>query len=515
MLAGIVLGTLFAGSGPSHASASAMASVTSSVSLRVLDVQDDDGLSLPELPAGFEIDVIDPAPPVTELVFEAAGPGSVTFGGSSTATEDGVDSAIDAANDFACTADPGGTRDAAEDAFNFFGFKNDSDQAVTVILEFVTSFSISVSVDRPAAFAEIALDIAWPLPALTTGTIVNCPGGGFADRAFAINRTIVAGAGVGVAMETFGPDTCQIAVRVPIYGPNFGSSGAVGTLAFCRATVPDLDHFVTYKTKITKGEEKFVKFGPVVLTDQFGNAGYDIKKPLALGVPGDKNGEGILDPVVHLTEYQVKAAKGEPRFVKREGIRIVNQCNDLVLEVKKPTSLMVPTGKDLSVPATVPDPGSHDVDHFLCYKAKPQRKAADGTKLPKFPKGIQVEVVDQFQTRRYDLKGVTKLCNPTDKAGSPVFLSGPFKGDSKPITPATIGQPGSHLVCYKATPAKKTIAQQGCGPLVVGDKGVKIAPKQPKHTKRTGVFFANQLDAGRLDTKKELEICIPSAKLLG
>jgi hypothetical protein len=35
--------------------------------------------------------------------------------------------------------------------------------------------------------------------------------------------------------------------------------------------------------------------------------------------------------------------------------------------------------------------------------------------------------------------------------------------------------------------AKKTIVQNGCGPLDAHDKGTKILAAQPKHQKRTGL----------------------------
>ena len=145
----------------------------------------------------------------------------------------------------------------------------------------------------------------------------------------------------------------------------------------------------------------------------------------------------MSDADTHREEYLVKPVKGGPVFAKRSDVRIVNQCNDLLLEVAKPVSLLVPTAKSLTDPVTAPEPVHHNLEHFLCYQAKAQAKLADGTELPKFPKGIQVEVADQFQTRRYDLVKITKLCNPVDKAGTPTLLAGPNKGDAKPITPAT------------------------------------------------------------------------------
>lgn len=284
---------------------------------------------------------------------------------------------------------------------------------------------------------------------------------------------------------------------------------AAGPSGKCKA-----DHFMAYKTKVTKGAPKQPKFGPVTLADQFRTADYDVIKAAQLLLPADKNGEGRLDQDTHLEEYKVKPVSGTPTFDLIPDVRVTNQCNDLLVEVKKPVSLLVPTTKDLASPAVPPTPGSHSVDHFLCYLAKLQKLDDQGNKLPKFPKGIQVDVEDQFQTRRYDLKKITKLCNPVDKSGSPVILNGPNAGDPKPITPATIIDPENHLVCYQAKLAKKFIAQAGCGAATPGDKGTTIEPKQDKHTKLTGIYLANQFGNEQVDTVKEFELCIPSSKTI-
>src|SRR4029453_16753578 len=80
------------------------------------------------------------------------------------------------------------------------------------------------------------------------------------------------------------------------------------------------------------------------------------------------------------------------------------------------------------------------------------------------------------------------------------------------IAPAFIRNPGGHLACYKARLAKRRIPQNGCGPIEPGDLGARISPAQPKHQKRSGVFVANQLGSGQLDTVAEVELCIPSEK---
>ena len=139
---------------------------------------------------------------------------------------------------------------------------------------------------------------------------------------------------------------------------------------------------------------------------------------------------------------------------------------------------------------------------------KLQKKLADGTPLAPFPKGVQVDASDQFQTRRYDLKKLTRLCYPVAESGAPVVLK---TGVPVPFTPASLRHETVHLACYQAKPAKKLIAQNGCGPSDPKDKGTKIVPGPAKHQKRVGVQVNSQLGPGTLDTAKELELCIPSS----
>jgi cysteine-rich repeat protein len=293
-----------------------------------------------------------------------------------------------------------------------------------------------------------------------------------------------------------------------------GGGTCAGTLV-----CPEVDHYLTYKVKVTPLTPKFVAFGtaaaPVQLRSDFHSATVEVddlqaanvSKPVALGLPADKNGEGINDPLgvnaLHLEEYAIKSVSGSPTSPPFAPlVSTTNQCGALLLAVGKPASLLVPTEKDLGSPP--PAPSAPTVDHFKCYKAKPS------TSGPLFPKGVQAVVTDQFVAdRRYDLKKVTKLCVPVDKLGAPTDKN----GATVSFTPATRHSPhtADSLVCYQAKPAKKLIVQTGCGPTTPGDPGTTIVPPQPKHAKVLGMYLANQFGPGRLDTVKENELCIPTA----
>src|SRR4029453_12302694 len=99
-------------------------------------------------------------------------------------------------------------------------------------------------------------------------------------------------------------------------------------------------------------------------------ANYNLLKSKELGLPADKNGEGVIDAATHLKAYQVKEAAGTPKFAAVKNVQISNQCTTLRLEAKTQLSLMVPTNKSLIGP--VSPPGSTHVDHYLCYQTKQQ-----------------------------------------------------------------------------------------------------------------------------------------------
>jgi hypothetical protein len=238
-------------------------------------------------------------------------------------------------------------------------------------------------------------------------------------------------------------------------------------------------------------------------------------RPETLLLPADKNTEGVIDTDTHLEAFKVRESTGTPAFVMAQNVRIVTQCNDVPINVRKPVSLLLPTRKDLGMAVPPPVESAHNVDHFLCYKARAERTLPDGTRLPRFPRGIQVDVADQFQTRRYDLLRIEKLCAPVAKSGAPVFLSGPDAGAARPIGSATIRNPETFLVCYRSRIARKLILQNGCGPLNPADPGgFPIDPAQARHQRLEGIHVNNQFGPDRLDTSRDVELCLPAAAVL-
>lgn len=327
------------------------------------------------------------------------------------------------------------------------------------------------------------------------------------DGSDPVPGTVAQGSGSGTVSGSHayaGPGPYTVTVCVS------DQAGAEGCDEFVVGLV---DHFMFYQSRLVPRSEKFFPIGPVTLSDRFGSDEYRVwarRSGRWLGVPANKNDEGIFDDSTHLEEYRLYAFHQSFAFERTQHVRAANQCGEVVLDVRRPYSLLVPTALDPQALVAPPLEQDHLVDHYLCYRAIAQKRGEDGARLARLPKGIQVEVHDPIQTRRYDLKRVTKLCTPVEKSGQPLVLSGGAQGEPFSLEPAGIRNPESPLVCYRATPAKRHIEQEGCGPLVPNDRGTRIDPKQPKHDPVESLFLANQLEAGQVDTVQEKELCIPS-----
>lgn len=238
--------------------------------------------------------------------------------------------------------------------------------------------------------------------------------------------------------------------------------------AFTPGGAPD-DPMLCYVVKTSAGAMPFVSVPGVSLVDAYAAVGpdnFDVTKTVHLCNPAD-DGDGIRDPAVHLESYKLKAVKTEPKHVPQLAVRIVNTLGEVVVTTKKPDRVLVPTAIDLSTPPPAPNPTLHNVDTYTCYSVK----LAAGQ--PKFPKGLQVTLGDQFTSppKIYDIKKPKRLCVPTDHAGG------------------GIKNPKGHYFCYQAKEAKG----------------------QPKHVPQTAVKIGNTFgQPEQLDTKKEAEICLPS-----
>jgi hypothetical protein len=103
---------------------------------------------------------------------------------------------------------------------------------------------------------------------------------------------------------------------------------------------PALDHFKCYKIAYAKTRVSGVK-----IDDQFGTVTVDVKKPLHVCVPVDKNGEGIPSPGQAAMCYLVRTTSGTPPPQKHlpNTLYTTHQFGSAALEVFGPRELCVPS----------------------------------------------------------------------------------------------------------------------------------------------------------------------------
>jgi hypothetical protein len=96
--------------------------------------------------------------------------------------------------------------------------------------------------------------------------------------------------------------------------------------------------------KIAAGTPAFPKDIEVLVTDQLtpSQKRFNVKKPMHLCTPVDKNGEGIVNPDASLVCYQVKPTKGQPRHVAQT-VFIDNQFSAETVRTLKESELCVPS----------------------------------------------------------------------------------------------------------------------------------------------------------------------------
>jgi hypothetical protein len=250
-----------------------------------------------------------------------------------------------------------------------------------------------------------------------------------------------------------------------VVGATGGSTTTVTatTTSTTTTTLPILDPFVCYKAKTTKKTAKFAALAGVSLVDQFEATSATVVKPTALCNPATTGASSTMDPATHLVGYATKSAK----HVAQKTISVTTIFGTTFVNTVRADRLLVPSAKSHTVQPAAPDPATHNVDHYRCYKVKPTKGA------PTPYKGQLIVLTDQFAAgRSFDIKKPSLLCNPVDKNGEGI------KDNAR------------HVLCY----------------------AVKVSKKQPKHQKQLGLYVTNQFGPGQLDTKKENVVCLPALK---
>ena len=117
---------------------------------------------------------------------------------------------------------------------------------------------------------------------------------------------------------------------------NAGSAGK------CKST---LSHFQCYRVETAEDEIEFAPI-PVNLVDQFGETLQILEEPAMLCVPVDKNGEGIQNPVSHLTCYELEDTDDADEFEPLD-VAVNDQFGELILTVQEPKFVCVPSTKEV------------------------------------------------------------------------------------------------------------------------------------------------------------------------
>ena len=168
----------------------------------------------------------------------------------------------------------------------------------------------------------------------------------------------------------------------------------------------------------------------VLLEDQFGPSTATIKRAKRICAPANVAGGDSTATTHpgHLTSYTIKQTSS--RFTPIKGVTVTDQFGSLVVTVKKPDRLLVPTAKSLTAqPGPLQDP----LDHFKCYRLSAARFRRAG-----------ITVETQFGPLTVDIKKPLHLCAPVNKNGE---------------DPSAPGHP-DHLMCYLVRgprPVQKTV----------------------------------------------------------
>lgn len=226
------------------------------------------------------------------------------------------------------------------------------------------------------------------------------------------------------------------------------------------------DPFLCYKVKPPKGTASPGPIKEVYIADEFEAKLFDIHNILSLCLPTSLNDGGISDEVTHLTSHKLRRSQHQAKHLPRMGVTVRNAFGTVLVDTRGESRFAVPAAKDLSHPVPAPDPESHAVDRFLCYKASAHKGAPDFAK-----RGLQAVAVDQFdEIKLFNLRSPTMICNSADKEG---------EGEKNP---------SAALACYR----------------------VSRAPGQPPHERRTAIHVADEFGDGDFDSRKESELCVPS-----
>lgn len=228
------------------------------------------------------------------------------------------------------------------------------------------------------------------------------------------------------------------------------------------------DSFLCYQAKPNTASPLY-EGTTVTLSDEFeSDVDYGTRSPSVLCLAGSLDRAGAFDADTHLQGFEIRAIPGEPSHTPIPEIGYTGGLAPIYLGTTRPDRLLVPTAVDLAGPTSAPGEFSHGVDHYKCYRA-----VRPSTRPRYFPSKATVRFEDLLEKRDYSLKSPRHVCVPVAADGS------------------FIKTPGRHLLCFPAKRERFT----------------------NKHVPVLAVHTANELASTMVDTRREDELCVPSALL--
>jgi len=186
---------------------------------------------------------------------------------------------------------------------------------------------------------------------------------------------------------------------------------------------------------------------------------YDVKKPRGLCAPSSINGTSVPDTGTHLQGYLIKEAAGQPAHSPQLALEWEDVLLGSAVDTKKVDRVLVAANVDASTQPS--SPTTHGLDRYECYKAKTTKGRRDR------PLRRYSSFSDGFEDRQYEIKKLALVCSPAEKDGGGLY------------------NPRGYLACYK----------------------IKAVKGQPTHTRREGLYTADELASLRQDTIKEELFC--------
>jgi hypothetical protein len=288
---------------------------------------------------------------------------------------------------------------------------------------------------------------------------------GFVQRVAPTSLSLDNGGAGEVSVDVLGPDSSLegTSLSVSMTATSLTDSGPSQNTATLSVPIIGLPNpFFCYRSVASQSAVPQLH-----LVDEFADITAAAAGPKHLCTPATAEGWEIIDPATHLESYAVSRA-GLPSGgdVRQSSFKVTDILGGAVVDFGRPDWLLVPSTVDLTVSPPAPDPATHSIDHYECYKTKKPKGA------PPFPKGVQIQVGDAFTSpaKLYSVVKPMHLCAPVDQDGQGMKRS------------------DAHLLCYKIKPARHQTARQ----------------------RQVGIHVNNEFGAHLVDTTKEAELCLPA-----